>query len=117
MAARTEVPVTFVSRFGVVSSSTPAPKAADLVNGNVSLNDGYTWLEMTNSAGASRTVTLFVPQGFDADLLISNRTYTMPANGVYYTGVFPMSFYGNYLLYTASGSGITFRAISMRGDV
>lgn len=117
MAARTEVPITYVSRFGVVSSTSPAPKVADLANGNVSLNDGYTWLELTNTSGASRTVTLFVTQGFDADLLISNRTYTMPANGVYYTGVYPISFYGSYLLYTASGAGVSFRAISMRGDV
>jgi len=106
-----------MSRFAILTPTSGFPTAADTVNGNVSLNDGYTWIEMTNTSGASRSVTLFVPQGFDADLLISNRTYTMPANGVYGTGVFPMSFYGPNLLYTASGSGISFRAISMRGDV
>jgi hypothetical protein len=106
-----------MSRFAVLTPTAPAPKAADTVNGNVSINDGYTWLEMTNTAGVSRTVTLFIPQGFDNDLLISNRIYTLPASALpYYTGVFPVSYYGSQILYTASGAGISFRAISQRGN-
>lgn len=101
----------------MITAANPVPKAADTVNGNLSPNDGYTLLEMTNTSGASRTVTLVLPGGVDEDLLMPNRVYTLPSNGVYFGGVYPMSVYGPQLLYTASGSGVSFRVLTTRGSL
>lgn len=118
MAARTEIKVGVISRFSLVTATSPySPATADVTNGNFSANDGYTWLELTNAAGASRTVTVLIPGGVDQDLAAPSRVFTLPSNGIYYTGVFPMGTYGAQLLYTASGSGISFRAFSLRGGV
>lgn len=117
MAGRTPITVNHLSRFVLFTATSPAPVAADTVNGNLSDNDGYTDLEMTNASGASRTVTVTIPGGVDTDLAAPTRVYTLPSNGVYRTGVFPVETYGAQLLYTASGSGISFRPISERGGV
>lgn len=114
MAGRTPIPVNYLDRFHLFTATSPAPVGADTVNGNLSNNDGYTYLEMTNTSGASRTVTVTIPGGVDFDLVAPNRVYTLPSNGVYETGVFPVETYGAQLLYTASGSGISFRPTSLR---
>lgn len=117
MAARTEVKVAQISRFAVVTSTTPySPQAADLTNGNIAINDGYTWLEITNAAGASRTVTVTIPGGVDQDLVAPTRPIVMPTNDVYKSGVFPVAVYGPQILFTASGSGVSFRAFTQRGN-
>lgn len=118
MAARTEIKVAQISRFGLITATTPyAPAAADLANGNLAANDGYTWLELTNAAGASRTVTVLIPGGVDQDLASPSRNFTLPNNGVYYTGVFPLPVYGSQLLFSASAAGVSVRAFTMRGNV
>jgi hypothetical protein len=117
MAARTTVPITVVSRFATITATSPAIQAADTTNGNVSNNDGYSVLEMTLTGGVARTVTVDIPSGFDQDLLAPDRIYTLSANGVYFAGVFPMNVYSAQLLFTASGAGVSFRVLSMRGNV
>jgi hypothetical protein len=118
MAARTLIPVIPMSRFSMITATTPsAPVTADTANGNVSPNDGYTYLEMTNSSGASRTVNVTLVGNVDQDLTTPVRPYVMASNGVYETGVFPVTVYGAQLLYTATGSGVSIRAISLRGGV
>lgn len=86
----------------------------DTANGNVANNDGYTHMVLTLSGGVARTVLLDVPGGFDLDLVVSDRTYTLPSNGVYRTGVFPVSAYGPSLLLNASGAGVTIQLFSPR---
>ena len=115
--ARDLIPVTYVSRFTVLSATSPVPVAANTTDGNLSPNDGYTILEVTNTSGASRDVSVDIPAGIDENLLAPDRVLTFPSNGVYLTGVFPVSTYGAQLLYIASGSGISFRALSMRGTI
>lgn len=117
MAGRTPISPVTVSRFATITATSPSVTAADTTNGNLSPNDGYSLLEMTNASGVSRTVTLVIPGGVDDDLLAPNRVYTMASNGVYFAGVFPISVYGAQLLYTASGAGVSFRVLSMRGNV
>lgn len=107
----------YLDRFHLFTATNPAPVGADATNGNLSDNDGYTFLEMTNASGASRTVTVTIPGGVDQDLASPSRVFTLPGNGVYLTGVFPIETYGAQLLYTASGSGVSFRPTSLRGGV
>lgn len=115
--ARTPVVVYPISRFALTTSATAPPVNMDVANGNVSANDGYTWLELTLSGGVARTVILDVPAGFDQDLVVGDRTYPLPSNGTYFTGVFPVSAYGAQLLLNASGAGVAIRIFSMRGAV
>lgn len=115
--ARSALGTVTVGRFGVVSAVSPAPVAANVTDGNVGPNDGYTLLEMTLSGGVARDVTVTVPSGFDMDLVISARTYTLPSNGVYFAGVYPVSAYGSQLLIDVSGAGVSLRLLSMRGTV
>lgn len=117
MAGRTPITVNHLSRFVLFTATNPATVTADTANGNLSENDGYTYLEMTLTGGVARTVTVTIPGGVDVDLAAPARVYTLPSNGVYATGVFPMNEYGAQLLYTASGSGVSFRPISLRGGV
>lgn len=87
----------------------------DVANGNVAPNDGYTEVVMTLSGGVARNVTLAVPAGFDQDLVITSRTWPLPSNGIYRTGVLPVSFYGPQLLLNSSGSGVAIQLFSFRG--
>lgn len=116
--ARTRLGIISVSRFALTSSTGSfVPVAADVTNGNVAANDGFTLLEMTLAGGVARDVMLAIPSGFDQDLVISDRTYTLPSNGVYLAGVYPVSAYGSELLLDVSGAGVSFRLLSMRGAV
>lgn len=117
MAGRTLIPIQYLDRFHLFTDTSPAFVPADTVNGNLSVNDGYTAVEMNNTSGASRNVVFLIPAGIDVDLLAPSRTYTLPSNGIYRTGVFPLSVYGAELLYTASGSGVSIRPISYRSGV
>lgn len=117
MAGRTVISTVAVSRFATITAAAPAPVAADTTNGNVSYNDGFSILEMTLAGGVARTVTVILPTGVDVDLASPSRIFSLPANGVYFAGVFPLTAYGAELMYTASGSGVSFRVLSMRGGV
>lgn len=115
--ARTLIPVLSLDRFHLFTGNTPAFTSLDVTNGNVSPNDGFTYLEIVSGAGASRTLTIVIPGGVDVDLASPSRVYTLPLNGTYATGVFPVYTYGAELLYNASGSGLQVRPISLRGGV
>lgn len=112
--ARTALTVYSLSRFTVTADTATPAVAMDTVNGNVAANDGYTNIVFTLSGGVARTVTVAVPSGFDSDLVVSSRTYTLPSNGVYRTGVFPMSAYGPSLLLNASGAGVAIQLFTER---
>lgn len=114
---RTAVAVYPISRFALTTSTTAPPVNMDVTNGNVAANDGYTWVEMVLTGGVARTVTVDIPSGFDQDLVVSDRTYPLPSNGTYFTGVFPVSAYGATLLLNVSGAGVAIRVFSMRGAV
>ena len=115
--ARTVVNVYPIARFALTSATTAPPVNMDVANGNVAANDGYTFLELTLSGGVARNVTVDIPGGFDLDLVVSDRTWTLPSNGTYQTGVFPVSAYGPTLLLNASGAGVAIRVLSLRGAV
>lgn len=108
------LPVYPISRFTATADSATPGIAMDVANGNVAENDGYTFAALTLSGGVARTVTLAVPAGVDVDLLVSSRTYSLPSNGVYRTGVFPVSVYGPSLLLNASGTGVAIQLFTLR---
>lgn len=114
---RTVLPVYPISRFTATADTATPVTAMDVANGNVAENDGYTWAEFTLSGGVARTVALAVPSGFDLDLVVTSRTYSLPSNGVYRTGVFPVSAYGPSLLLNASGSGVSIQLFSLRSGL
>jgi hypothetical protein len=103
-----------VSRFTLSTDTLHPGIAMDVANGNVAPNDGYTFAVMTLSGGVARTVTVDVPAGFDVDLVITDRIYSLPSNGVYRAGVFPMSAYGPTLLLNASGAGVAIQLFTLR---
>lgn len=111
---RTVLPVYPISRFTATADTATPGVAMDTVNGNVADNDGYTYATLTLSGGVARTVTLAIPSGFDLDLAVSARTYSLPSNGVYRTGVFPVSAYGDSLLLNASGAGVAIQLFTLR---
>jgi len=115
--ARTPITVQYLDRFHLFTATSPAPILANTVDGNLSINDGFTYLEMTLTGGVARTVTVTIPGGVDVDLAAPTRVYTLGSNGVYATGVFPVGVYGAELMYTASGAGVSIRPISFRGGV
>lgn len=86
----------------------------DVANGNVADNDGYTFAVLTLSGGVARTVTVDIPAGFDVDLVVADRTYPLPSDGAYRTGVWPVSAYGASLLLNASGAGVAIQLFSLR---
>lgn len=111
---RTVLPVYPISRFTATADTATPGIAMDVANGNVAANDGYTYATFTLSGGVARTVTVAVPSGFDLDLVVSSRTYSLPSNGVYRSGVWPISAYGPELLLNASGSGVAIQLFTLR---
>lgn len=111
---RTVLPVYPISRFAVTADTATPGTAMDVTNGNVAPNDGYTDVVFTLTGGVARTVTVAIPAGFDLDLVITSRTYTLPGNGVYRAGVFPVSAYGPSLLLNASGAGVAIQLFTLR---
>lgn len=113
--AATPLTVIQQDRFTLISSVTTPGVAMDVANGNVVANDGYTEIELTLTGGVARTVTVDIPGGVDFDLTAPDRIYTLPADGIYRAGVFPVAVYGSELLLQASGAGVAIRVFSLRG--
>lgn len=105
MAGRTSTAVTSVSRTALTAF--PQPSAAgDVANGNVSLNDGATFLAVFNADGASTHVlTVQVVNGVDG-LTAGPRSYTIPTSGsgTQITGPFPLFAYGAQLLWNVDNA-------------
>ena len=112
--ARTVLPVYPITRFTLSTDALHPGVAMDVTNGNVAPNDGYTYMVLTLSGGVARTVTLDVPAGFDLDLVVTDRTYPLPSNGAYRTGVYPISAYGAQLLLNVSGAGVAIQLFTLR---
>lgn len=113
--ARTPIPVKRLSR---VTPVVPAPVNSDPTNDMFFVNDGATWLEVTNSnVGLARTFTVETP--YTVDLLpVSDRTYSIPANASVpqKVGPFPRDIYGETVFITmdaAVGADLHFGAYSM----
>lgn len=116
MAGRTSTAVTSVTRTALTAF--PQPSAAgDNVNGNVSPNDGATFLAVFNADGASTHVlTVQVVSGVDG-LTAGPRSYTIPtsASGTQITGPFPLGPYGSQLLWNVDSTQLKVAVYSLLG--
>lgn len=113
--AATPLTVIQQDRFTLISSVTTPGVAMDTVNGNVAANDGYTEIELTLTGGVARTVSVDIPTGVDFDLASPDRVYSLPVNGIYRAGPYPVGVYGPELQLTVSGAGVAIRVFSLRG--
>ena len=116
MAGRTPLAVLSVSR--LVLTAFPQPSVAgDAVNGNVSPNDGATFLAVFNAdASPTHGLTVQVVNGIDG-LTVGPRSYTIPgsASGVQITGPFPVQYYGSQLLWSVDSAQLKVAAYSLLG--
>lgn len=116
MAGRTVTSVTSVTRTALTAF--PAPTVAgDVTNGNVSSNDGATFLAVVNAdAGSTHGLTVTVVSGVDG-LTAGPRSYTIPtsASGTQIVGPFPIQFYGSQLLWNVDSTQLKVAAYSLLG--
>lgn len=110
MAARTQIAVASVSHFAL---AVPTAKACDATNGNYIINDGATNLHFASTSGSNQTITVTLPAGADVNLTVGPRVIVIPANLVGGdTGFWPISLYGNQLLFTSNSALVTVYAES-----
>jgi hypothetical protein len=115
MAGRTALAVTTVSRTALTAF--PAPTVAgDVANGNVTPNDGATFLAVASGDAATHQLTVQVASGVDG-LTAGPRTFTVPvaASGTQVVGPFPVQYYGTQLLWNADSAQIKAAAYSLLG--
>lgn len=109
--ARTLIVARSINRFDVTDES--GGVTGDVANGMWLLNDGATFLRMTSTAPGTQTVTALIPGGYDVDLTVNGREYSIPAGSTgSYTGFFPASIYGSELLLDASSALLKIAAYS-----
>lgn len=116
MAGRTSIAVTSVSRTALTAFPQPSV-AGDVANGNVSLNDGATFLAVFNADGANTYgLTVQVVSGVDG-LPAGPRPYTIPtsASGTQIVGPFPLTAYGSQLLWNVANANLKVAAYSLLG--
>jgi hypothetical protein len=106
--------IVFVRLTRTAFTANPTPTTLDNVNGNFVLNDGATFLELTNSSGATRTVSVEIPEQVDQNLPVTSRTYTLSNGQVGKVGIYSRERYGGQLLVDVSGTGVTCVAYSIR---
>lgn len=109
--ARTEIPVTHVSRATLVAA--PVQQTADPTNDNFVKNDGGTFLRVVNGNVASRTFDVQLVISVDDTQSVTPRTYTVAGSGTGYTGVFPREFYGETILIDTATTDLSFAAFSL----
>lgn len=115
MAGRTNLSVLSVSR--LVLTPFPAPTVAgDLTNGNVSPNDGATFLAVLSGDVSTHVLTVQVVAGVDG-LTTGPRSYTIPgsASGTQIVGPFPVQFYGSQLMWNVDSVQLKVAAYSLLG--
>ena len=115
MAGRTPTAVTSVTRTALTAFPTPTA-AGDVANGNVSPNDGATFLAVVSGDASAHGLTVTVVSGVDG-LTAGPRAYTVPgsASGVQLAGPFPVSSYGSQLLWNVDSAQVKVAAYSLLG--
>lgn len=115
MAGRTPTSVAGVSRTALTAF--PAPSVAgDVTNGNVSPNDGATFLAVLSGDTNPHGLTVTVVNGVDG-LTAGPRAYTVPgsASGTQIVGPFPLQFYGSQILWNVDSAQLKVALYSLLG--
>lgn len=110
--SRTSIAVTQITRAGVAGVT---PTACDVSNGNVISNNGRTtWIEVTNSAGASGTLTVQPTRTVDGQQ-VPAITHTIPSTTTVPIKYGPFSAfdYSSQLEFNGSAATILVSAYSM----
>lgn len=104
-----------VSRLALTATPTPTV-AGDVANGNVTPNDGATFLAVVSGDAATHGLTVTVVSGVDG-LTAGPRPYTVPvaASGPQATGPFPIQYYGTQLLWNVDSAQVKVAAYSLLG--
>jgi hypothetical protein len=115
MAGRTPTSVTSVTRTALTAFPTPTA-AGDVTNGNVSPNDGATFLAVVSGDASTHGLTVTVVNGVDG-LTAGPRAYVVPvaASGVQLAGPFPLQWYGSQLLWNVDSAQVKVAAYSLLG--
>lgn len=92
-----------VSRAGVTAAT---PTAMDAVNGNTFLNDGKTWLDLTNTDTNTHTVTIHLAALVDGQS-VTSRTVTITAGVTKKYTKLPIAAYGSKVLLTVDSALVT----------
>lgn len=91
---------TIITRAG---ATPPALVASDAVNGNTFLNDGHTWLEVTNTDSSTHTLTIHLAQLVDGQSAAS-FVKTLTAGTTKRYARFPIMQYGAKVLITVDSA-------------
>lgn len=91
---------TVITRAG---ATPPSLVATDAVNGNTFLNDGNTWLEVTNTDSSTHTLTIHLAQLVDGQAATS-ITKTLTASATKRYAKFPVKEYGAAVLITVDSA-------------
>lgn len=115
MAGRTPLAVASVSRLALTPLPDPTV-AGDVTNGNVSPNDGATFLVVLSGDTNPHGITVTVVSGVDG-LTAGPRPYTIPgsASGKQMFGPFPLQWYGSQLLYNVDSAQLKVSLYSVLG--
>lgn len=84
----------------------------DATNGNSLGNSGVQWIELTNGAGTTSTVTVAQPNAQDG-VTSPGKVYSIPTTQKRRIGPFPVAIYGANLIITASVATVTARAYQL----
>lgn len=103
---RTQITVNSLTRAGVAPVT---EVAADATNFNFVVNDGKTWLEVTNSGGNTETVTLRVKGTVDGQA-VTPKVVSLATTVKRKIGPFPVALYGPQVEFDCSHAGITVAA-------
>jgi len=116
--ARTELTVYTLTRAGI--PTTAAYMTAAIADGHSFVNDGSTFIVVSNASGSPVTATVLTPGNVDGNA-IADLSITVPASGRVNSGTFPKSVYNQsdgstYVDYSAT-TGVTIMVIRIPKEV
>ncbi len=107
MAVRGTVNVYTLSNQAMLWSAGPNVNFVTLSQtfGNTMVNNGATFLYVSNTAGSTTTLTISYPILIDTTQAVAARTYALPASTpAIMIGLFPQSLFGGNLLINVSAN-------------
>lgn len=104
--AATPINVASIDRAGAAA---PAEDAMDIANGNVlANNNGRTWVEVTNTGGTTKTLTISLPA--QDGVASPGKVYSLATTVKRRIGPFPVGIFGtNPIFQPEAGSTLTIK--------
>lgn len=112
--ARGVIPVYKLSHLTLLTTSgTTLETTGNTTNGHVVANNGATILQLRNITSGAPTATVLPPLGWDGNLTISGRVFTLAASATGLTSTFPVDLYGSTLQIDVSSTNVRIVALSL----